>query len=61
VCLVVLAALPFTAPFAALDAADLFGGGHGQTTTTVAFASPSAPTQDDGDDGAASAVFQRVH
>jgi hypothetical protein len=62
--LVVLAALPFTAPFASLDAADLFGGGDAHTTATRVAAPTSTPAQDnnDTDDVAASeAAFQRVH
>jgi hypothetical protein len=57
----VLAALPFTAPFAALDAADFFGGDHKHTATTVS-AGPSSAQDDDADDAAAAdAVLQRVH
>src|SRR6516225_1598625 len=60
----ILAVLPFTAPFATLDAADFFGGGHEHTASTpVIAASSSIPAQDDdADDAAASdAVFQRVN
>jgi hypothetical protein len=63
--LVVLATLPFTAPFATLDAADLFGGGCARTTATR-FVAPTTATSasdpDDTDDAAASeAACQRVH
>jgi hypothetical protein len=59
----ILAVLPFTAPFATLDAADFFGGGRRIPTTAVVAAPGAAVAQgDDADDGAAcEAVFQRAH
>jgi hypothetical protein len=60
----ILAVLPFTAPFATLDAADFFGAGHSHSagaSVGAAHSSASAP-DDDADDAAASdAVLQRVH
>ena len=63
VCLVVLAGLPFTAPFASLDAADFFGGERTRTSATVIAALTSASAQDDDADDAAvsDAIIQRVH
>jgi hypothetical protein len=60
--LVVLAALPFTAPFATLDLSDLFGGGHSQLAGTT-FGTPGSITSydDDSDDVVVSGSIQRAH
>jgi hypothetical protein len=60
--LVVLAALPFTAPFATLDIADIFGAGGLHQIATATGAQLSTPQQDDNADDAAVAegVSQRV-
>jgi len=52
--LVTLAALPFTAPFAAFDWSALVGGGHSQTTFTTAAPLPSHVRDDGADDAPAS-------
>src|SRR5262245_66601860 len=59
--LVALAALPFTAPFAAFDWSALVGGGHAQTAFTTA-APLAQHVQDDGADDtpASSARVQRM-
>lgn len=61
--LVVLAVLPFTAPFAAFDLADLMGGTHIRQVTAAISAGVVASSQsDDADDVAASdSCVQRVH
>jgi len=60
--LVVLAALPFTAPFAALDIADLLGGHTQNVIITVSEAVASHAHTDDADDVTASdASVQRAH
>jgi hypothetical protein len=61
--LVVLSALPFTAPFAALDIADLLGGEHTRSiVSAVSGPAASHPQHDDADDVVASdASFPRVH
>ena len=51
--LVVLAALPFTAPFAALDISDFFGGGTTQKAATAVAAPASASAPDDNVDDTA--------
>jgi hypothetical protein len=60
----ILAVLPFTAPFATLDAADFFGAGHSHaagTSVAAALGSASAPDDDADDVAASDAVLQRVH
>src|SRR5215470_15362119 len=47
--LVVLTALPFTAPFAILDAGDLFGEGFAHTSATTVAASPASTSAQDSD------------
>lgn len=60
--LVVLAALPFTTPFATLDFSDFFGGGNRQRVIeTIAAPAASSAQDDDADDAvASSACFQRI-
>jgi hypothetical protein len=60
--LVVLAAVPFTAPFAALDWSDFVASGHTrQTVSTVGTPVASSAQDDDADDAAASdACVQRA-
>ncbi len=61
--LVVLAVLPFTAPFAAFDLADLTGGAHtGQVTATISAGVVASSQSDDADDVSASdSSVHRVH
>jgi len=61
--LIVLAILPFTAPFAAVDWSDLFGGSHPQQKSATVGATVATNAQDDdADDVAASdACIQRTH
>jgi hypothetical protein len=61
--LVVLAALPFTAPFASLNWSDFVGGGRTQQIVTSVGAPLASNAQDDdADDAAASdACVQRAH
>ena len=62
--LVVLAAVPFTAPFAALNWSDFVGSGRArQIVTTVGAPAASTAQDDDADDDAAAsdACVQRAH
>jgi hypothetical protein len=60
--LVVLAALPFTAPFAAFDVSDFLGGGttHQAATTVAAPASASAPDDSVDDTAMSEAALHRT-
>ena len=61
--LAILAALPFTAPFATLHLSDFAGDGHAQNVIeTITAPTASGAQDDDADDVAASdAYFQRTH
>ena len=60
--LAVLAAVPFTAPFATFDLSDLVGGRHARNAVvTIAAPTASGAQTDNADDTAApEACFQRV-
>jgi hypothetical protein len=61
-CLSVLVVLPFTAPFAAINFADVIGGARTQTLTEKVVVPASAAEHENADDAAAPDVYvQRVH
>lgn len=60
--LVVLAAVPFTAPFAALDWSDFVASGRTRQTVSTVGTPVASSAQDDADDAAASdACVHRAH
>ncbi len=56
--LVILAAVPFTAPFATLDWSDFIGGKR--SCTVLELAAPVVSSHDDDADDAASVALQRI-
>jgi hypothetical protein len=59
--LIVLSALPFTAPFAALDLSDFIAGRQARTVVTVAAPVASAAQDPDATGAASGACFLRIH